>query len=195
MGWFGGWFGGGGGSSSSGESDPWRNLDPKLREFLEKESPVRYMTASEEQQQQQNSQPPRPLPQQQQQQQQSPQQGIQDQQQPTGDDAAGTGAVPRESLFQDGRYAHLWKTYRPLAAVESETKTDHEKLMDVLEAFKERKAQIGRAALENCADEQLEWNLCMKEGDWAKRVTMCREEVQRFERCYMTQSVFPPLPT
>ena len=61
--------------------------------------------------------------------------------------------------------------------------------MDVLEGYKERKAMIGRAALENCADEQMDWNLCMKEGDWVKKARMCSEEVRRFERCYMTQSV------
>lgn len=83
----------------------------------------------------------------------------------------------------------MWKGYKPLAAVEAETKTDHEKLMDVLEGYKERKAQIGKAALENCADEQMDWNLCMKSGEWTSRMTMCRKEVQRFERCYMTQAV------
>lgn len=170
MGWFEGWFG----SGNSNESDPLRNLDPKLREFLEKESPIKYTTSSE--QQSQPLQPPQPQP----------------QTKPTKDtDGEEKPAVPRESLYQDGRYAHLWKSYRPLSTVEAETKTDHEKLMDVLDAYKERKAHIGRAALENCADEQMDWNLCMKEGDWSKRVTMCREEVQKFERCYMTQSVCP----
>jgi len=61
--------------------------------------------------------------------------------------------------------------------------------MDVLEGYKERKAQIGKAALENCAEEQMDWNLCMKSGEWTSRMTMCRKEVQRFERCYMTQAV------
>jgi hypothetical protein len=97
--------------------------------------------------------------------------------------------VPHESLYKDGRYAHLWKTYKPYAAIEAETKSDHEKLMDVLDAFKERKAQIGKAALENCALEQLDWNNCMKSGDWTSRLTMCRAEVKKFERCYMMQSV------
>ncbi|KAK0656751.1 hypothetical protein B0T16DRAFT_318020 [Cercophora newfieldiana] len=167
MGWFDGWFGG----SSSSESDPLRKLDPKLREFLQKESPVKYTTAQDEQHeirptsaQPQPKQPQQPQPQ----------------------DAP--PVVPPQSLYQDGRYAHLWKGYKPLSAVEAETKSDHEKLMDVLEGFKERKAKIGKAALENCADEQVDWSGCMKEGDWSKRMGMCREEVQKFERCYQTQT-------
>ncbi|KAK4105593.1 hypothetical protein N658DRAFT_492071 [Parathielavia hyrcaniae] len=181
MGWFDGWFG----SDNSG-SDPLRRLDPKLREYLEKESPVKYNTPTpqppqppqqaqqeKQQQQQQQKQSPSdttPQPQQQQQQQHEP------------------PAVPPQSLYPDGRYAHLWKTYRPLSAIEAETKTDNEKLTDVLEAFKERKAEIGRAALENCAEEQFDWSACMKSGSWTARMTMCRDEVRRFERCYNAQS-------
>ncbi|KAK3937191.1 hypothetical protein QBC46DRAFT_320148 [Diplogelasinospora grovesii] len=178
MGWFDGWFGS---SSSSSDTDPLRKLDPKLREFLEKESPVKYSQQQQQAAQEQQQQTHRQQLQLQQQEQQTQQQ----QQQQSQTDAS---VVPRESLFQDGRYAHLWKSYRPLAAVEAETKNDHEKLMDVLEGFKERKAEIGRAALENCAEEQLDWNNCMKSGDWTSRMTMCRTEVKKFERCYMTQS-------
>lgn len=178
MGWFDGWFGGGG-----GEADPLRKLDPKLREFLEKESPVKYTTATEQQQREQQER------QRQEQQNQQDQLRQKSQQQPGSTDDANSPSVPRESLFQDGRYAHLWKNYRPQAVIDAEHKSDHEKMTDVLEGYKERKAMIGRAALENCADEQMDWNLCMKEGDWMKRARMCSEEVRRFERCYMTQSV------
>ncbi|KAK0618539.1 hypothetical protein B0T17DRAFT_538190 [Bombardia bombarda] len=185
MGWFDGWFGGGGdgnGSGSGSNSDPLRKLDPKLREFLERESPVKYTTASESPEQQKRLQ----------------QEQQRQQQKQAAEDAAAAAAkdggiddkphVPVASLYQDGRYAHLWKTYRPLSDVEAETKTDHEKLMDVLEGYKERKAQIGRAALENCAEEQLDWAACMKGGDLVKRLTMCSTEVKKFERCYNTQS-------
>jgi hypothetical protein len=186
MGWFDGWFG----SDNSG-SDPLRRLDPKLREFLEKESPVKYSTniAAAAQQQQQQPLPPSQQQQQQQAQQLQQQQQAQLQQSPQpSQQQQSDRPVPSESLYQDGRYAHLWKTYRPLAAIEAESKSDNEKLTDVLEAFKERKAQIGRAALENCADEQLDWTACMKSGSWTARMTMCREEVQKFERCYAQQS-------
>ncbi|KAJ4421015.1 hypothetical protein N0V85_000360 [Neurospora sp. IMI 360204] len=184
MGWLDGWFGS---SSSSDESDPLGKLDPKLREFLARESPVKYTTQQEQEQQQQSQHPssstpakaPVPTATDKQQQQQQQQTQDEQQQQP---------AVPRASLYQDGRYAHLWKTYRPQYEIEAETKTDHEKLMDVLEGFKERKAMIGKAALENCAEEQLDWNNCMKFGSWADRATMCRDTVRKFERCYNMQS-------
>ncbi|KAI1761239.1 hypothetical protein GGR53DRAFT_506317 [Hypoxylon sp. FL1150] len=160
-------------SSSSGD-DPLRKLDPKLREFLERESPVKYSAAqapkdpAEEKKNQASAiREDEERTQQQQQQQQ---------------------LVPRESQFQDGRYAHLWKTYRPLAEVEAETKSDHERLMDVLEGFKERKNQIGKAALENCALEQVDWRQCMANPSFTDRMTMCRDQIKKFEKCYMTQT-------
>lgn len=176
MGWFDGWFS----SSGSNDDDPFRKLDPKLREFLAKESPIKIKVAPPK--------APEAKP---------PVQSavtVRSQDAATTAESATTGgaddsAVPRESLFRDGRYAHLWKTYRPLSVVEAEVKSDHEKLMDVLDGYKERRAQIGRAALENCAIEQGEWSACMRAGDWTARLTMCRDEVRRFERCYMVQSV------
>nr|CDP23006.1 Putative protein of unknown function [Podospora anserina S mat+] len=142
MGWFNGWFGG---SADNSSSDPLAHLDPKLREFLQKEAPT--------------TKPPPPNP-----------------------------PSPPESLFPDGRYAHLWKTYTPQSTIEAATKTDHEKLMDVLDSYKDRKAAIGRAALENCADEQFTWATCMKSGGVKARLTMCSDEVKKFERCYNNQS-------
>ncbi|KAK3905795.1 hypothetical protein C8A05DRAFT_41309 [Staphylotrichum tortipilum] len=168
MGWFGSWFG------SDKESDPLGHLDPKLREFLERESPVKFTPPPL---------PPPPAPQQQTQQQQ--QQSQSQSQQPSD---PSTSIVPPQSLFPDGRYAHLWKTYRPLAAIEAETKSDNEKLSDIIDAYKERKAQIGRAALENCAEEQFEWSDCMRSGSMRARMTLCRDEVRRFERCYGGQA-------
>ncbi|KAI2641163.1 hypothetical protein GGS21DRAFT_487501 [Xylaria nigripes] len=155
--------------SSTSAQDPLRNLDPKLRKFLENESPVKYSTT------QTPSDPTTPI-------------------ETTNEDTNNSNSndsktpVPAESQFQDGRYAHLWKSYRPLAEIEAETKTDHEKLMDVLDAYKERKAQIGRAALENCALEQVDWRWCMTNPSFSDRMTMCREQVRKFERCYMTQT-------
>jgi hypothetical protein len=168
MGWFDGWFG----SDNSSGSDPLGRLDPKLREFLEKESPVKYNNNPSQPQQAQQPSPPAPT----------------SNQNPTTTPQTGTPQPPPESLYPDGRYAHLWKTYRPLAAIEAETKSDNEKLSDVLDAFKERKGLIGRAALENCAEEQVDWTACMKSGTWTARMTMCRDEVRKFERCYNAQS-------
>jgi hypothetical protein len=163
MGWFDGWFG-------SNRNDPLQNLDPKLQEFLAKESPVKYRTSA------QNAQQTKPQPT------ESPSNVPPEAQ-------ISEPAAPRPSLFPDGRYQHLWKTYRPLADIEAETKNHSEKLMDVLEGYKERKSAIGRAALENCSIEQEEWMNCMKSGSWEDRLQMCRHQVRRFERCYTMQSV------
>lgn len=150
--------------------DPLQDFDPKVREFLEKESPVKYGKRPGQDE-------PKPIA-------KAPAATT-----ARTDAAPPPNAVPKESLFQDGRYAHLWKTYRPLAEVEGETKSDHEKLQDVLDAFKSRQAAIGGAALENCAEEQVNWNNCMKEGSLRARMSMCSDEVRKFEKCYNMQSV------
>ncbi|KAG6013782.1 hypothetical protein E4U43_007116 [Claviceps pusilla] len=172
MGWFPSIFG-----SGRSPSDPLEKLDPKLREFLEKESPVKYTPNNQAQTS------PTPAPQTQS---QSQSQDLQKPSERTGDAAV----VPSASLYPDGRYAHLWKNYRPLQEVESEAATDHDKLMGVLEGFKERKAAIGRAALENCAIQQEDWVNCMKHGSWEDQLQMCKHQVRSFERCYTMQSRF-----
>lgn len=154
-------------------NNPLRDLDPSLRDFLEKESPVKYTTS-----------PPQPPP---------PSELLPPPQEvptPSSTSESTTPAVPRQSLYPDGRYAHLWKNYRPLSDIENATKTDQEKLLDVLEGYKRRKAEIARAALENCAFEQDAVNECFTSGGWGKRMTMCRAENKKFERCYLMQFRF-----
>ena len=156
--------------------DPLGKLDPKLREFLQKESPVKYTPN----QPSSTTTPPSRAPTS-----QNPENAS------IAPSEGPSSAVPSASLYQDGRYAHLWKNYTPLAQIEAETATDHDKLMGVLESFKERKAAIGKAALENCAEWQEEWVNCMKHGSWEDQLQMCRHQVRRFERCYAMQSVSP----
>ncbi|KAI1267650.1 hypothetical protein F5Y18DRAFT_378377 [Xylariaceae sp. FL1019] len=165
-------------ASNTSPDDPLRKLDPKLREFLEKESPIKYQTHKDNSSTSQPSrtQPPSKF--------QAPPSTTPS---PPPTDIS-KSSVPQESQFQDGRYADLWKSYKPLAQIEAETKSDHEKLMDVLEGFKERKAQIGKAALENCALEQVDWRDCMNNPSFTDRMTMCRDQVKKFEKCYMTQT-------
>lgn len=153
-----------------------QDLDPKVREFLRKEVPVKY-DGSEAKQDGQDQQAIKGEP--------GPATTSTDQ---TAKGSPSSKKVPKASLYQDGRYAHLWKTYKPLGEIESETKSDHEKLQDVLDSFKSRKAAIGQAALENCSEEQLDWNNCMKSGSLKARMTMCSDEVRKFERCYNMQS-------
>lgn len=185
MGYLDGWWG-------RRSDDPLQDLDPKAREFLKKESPLKYDSSSSSQSQDGTHHTPRGVAA------AAAAAATQTQAQADATKAAAAaekapgqdpGTVPTESLYQDGRYAHLWKTYRPLAEVENETKTDTEKLQDVLEAFKARKAAIGTAALENCAEEQMDWSNCMRGGSLRARMTMCSEEVRKFERCFNMQSV------
>ena len=167
-----GWFSGSDDNDKSKESnkDPFKDLDPTLKEFLEKESPVSYKPDP----------PPPPIPA------PAPQQTVK------------AGAPPEnpsraQSLFKDGRYDHLWKTYKPLSEVDAANKTDQEKLLDVLEGYKDRKAAIGAAALENCALENMAISDCFRHGGWGKRFTMCRKETQNLERCYVMQNVSYPI--
>lgn len=162
--------------STEGEntkSDPLKNLDPGLREFLDKESPVKYTSTStkiaeEESSTKYTDQLPSV---------------------PKSETKTPENGVPPQSLFPDGRYAHLWRTYTPLAEVEAATKSEQEKLLDIIDGYKERKAQIGRTALENCSEEHLAVSDCFKYGGWKDRMTMCRAENRQFERCYTMQSV------
>ncbi|KAI4203500.1 MAG: hypothetical protein LQ350_001838 [Teloschistes chrysophthalmus] len=175
MGWLSGWFGDSSKPSNNNE-DPLRDLDPTLRDFLNKESPTKYQTTAP-------PPPPPPAP---------PQQRIpKDPSQQNAEKDPSTPSVPPESLFQDGRYAHLWKNYRSRATIECEQKSDAEKLMDVLDHYKARKARIGKAALENCTLEQQATNDCYMKGTWGDTFTMCRPQNMAFNRCYTMQAVRP----
>ena len=182
MGWF--W----GKNESDASNDAYSKLDPALRNFLDKESPIKY---SDTKPQSERSQPTSSS--------QPPSSGFRSQ---LGLDSPGLTQetqnapprerpeVPPESLYQDGRYAHLWQGYRPLAEIESASRSDQDRLAEVIEAYNDRKAAIGRAAIENCVMEQMAEKDCFTNGSWAKRMTMCREENKAFNRCYIMQSRF-----
>ena len=140
-------------------TDPLRDLDPSLREYLESSTPP-------------TSHPPPPPP--------PPPPPAPPPQKPL---------VPPQSLYPDGRYADLWSTYTPLSEIIAATATDQERLLNVLDAYKDRKALIGCAALENCSLEQGAVDECFRTGGWASRMSMCRAENRAFERCYLMQSV------
>lgn len=161
-----GWFWGKSDPPNPPDSDPLRDLDPSLRDFLSKESPVKYTPAP----------PPAPLP-------ETPASPT------TENPSPPKPVVPPESLFPDGRYADLWATYKPLSVIEAESKSDQEKLLDILEGYKERRAQIGRAAVENCVEEQMAVSDCYEKGRWRDKMMMCRDENRTFNRCYIMQSV------
>ncbi|KAG9728764.1 hypothetical protein KCU73_g12293, partial [Aureobasidium melanogenum] len=114
MGWF--W-----GSNNNSESkDALKNLDPSLREFLDKESKTR-----QQQQQQQPTQLPQDTPS------YRSQIGIAEDPSQSTQPQTNENAAPPQSLFQDGRYAHLWKNYRPQEEIEQASRSESEQLADV----------------------------------------------------------------
>lgn len=165
MGWF--W-----GSSTNKSSDAVSKLDPDLRDFLEKEKPPEKSRTPEPPKSHIDilSPPPASTPAQTQ--------------------LASQHGAPKESQFQDGRYADIWKTYRPLADIESASKTDQEMLSDLVDAYKDRQAAIKDAASENCIFERLDYRECLSSGSWFDRVTMCRAQSSCFFRCYEMQGKF-----
>ena len=183
MGWFWGSSSGDGddNNGNSKSQDPLRDLDPGLRAFLAKESPVKYTSSTAATTSSSSSPSPVPAA--------SPSPPQSQSQSQSTSQPSTSPSVPRESLFPDGRYAHLWKTYQPQNQVEAEGKSDQEKINDVLEGYNQRKAGIGRAALENCALEQADVNECFRSGGVKSRLTMCRTENRRLDRCYMVQAV------
>jgi hypothetical protein len=170
MGWF--WGSSDEKDASSKAKDPLRNLDPGLRDFLKKEAPLKYESTNT----------PAPL-----RQPETTETRPSVSQSQSREDSS--PVVPPQSLYQDGRYAHLWKNYKSQSEVEAEGKSDQERMMDVLESYKTRKAEIGRVAMENCALEQLEVSDCFRQGGWSAKTTMCRAESRKFERCYTMQAV------
>ncbi|KAH8700883.1 hypothetical protein BGW36DRAFT_375181 [Talaromyces proteolyticus] len=144
--------------------DPTKNLDPELQEYLRQETPAPYTL---------------------------PDSASTTTTNPSSNNASSSPtSVP--SLFPDGRYAHLWKTYKPLA----ETESTHSQAAAerVIEKFKARKDAVQDAAMENCALEHEALSTCFQKGDWwsmAKaRATMCADENRKFSRCFTTQAKF-----
>jgi hypothetical protein len=99
--------------------------------------------------------------------------------------------VPPESQFQDGRYAHLWKNYTPQDVLDDRGKNEQDKLRDLVESYNDRKAGIGRIAMENCALEYMEqWECFQNPKTWKALGTLCNAESRKFNRCHEIQSKF-----
>ncbi|KAF2402760.1 hypothetical protein EJ06DRAFT_527735 [Trichodelitschia bisporula] len=147
--------------------DAVNKLDPSLRDFLEREAPK--STQPAQAQSAPSAQPRTSAP-------------------PTS--AEDRPVVPEASLYKDGRYAHIWKNYRPLHEIEAATKNENDKLRDLVDLYEDRKKQIGRTALENCSLEMLEQQDCFTNGTWLDRTNMCRDKTRAFGRCYDMQIKF-----
>ncbi|KAH8723924.1 hypothetical protein GQ44DRAFT_709367 [Phaeosphaeriaceae sp. PMI808] len=100
-------------------------------------------------------------------------------------------AAPPQSQFQDGRYAHLWKNYTPQNILDQRGKNEQDKLRDLVDAYNDRRAGIGRIAMENCALEYMEQFECFRHPKtWLSMGTLCNAESRKFNRCYDLQSKF-----
>ncbi|OJJ46939.1 hypothetical protein ASPZODRAFT_131856 [Penicilliopsis zonata CBS 506.65] len=166
-----GWFWG------DNKDDPVKKLDPNLRDYLEHQGPSKYVPTTPIE----PSKPGEPT--------RLPNKPIAAS---SGEgEEADTPQVPSASLFPDGRYAHLWKTYKP---PREEEQTGMNGASRVVEKYKEHKDSVQRAAMENCALEQEALTFCFQTGNWQQRLkaraTMCSEENGKFSRCFTTQAKF-----
>lgn len=164
-----GWFWGG----QSSQDDPAKSLDDDLKQFLKDQQPRPYVP----------TELPKPV--------EEPSPKPTQEPLPDTNKAFEDRPLPRESLFQDGRYKDIWKTYVPQNDIAVATTTPVER---VLAARKDRRQSIHKAALENCAFEEELQQDCFKTGAWSKkiqgRMTMCHEETKAFNRCYALQAKF-----
>jgi hypothetical protein len=161
---------------SKKQEDPATGLDDDLKKFLHDQQPRPYVPAepAAEQAKLKDTFNPTPKP-------EAQSEPVSDEDRP----------LPKESLFQDGRYKHLWKTYVPQDSIIAANTTPVER---VIEARKDRTHSIHQAALENCAFEEDMQQNCFKGGNVTDRVrgrmTMCAEETKAFNRCYTLQAKF-----
>jgi hypothetical protein len=168
MGWIPFWS-----SSSDSDSDATKNLDPSLREFLDREQPKHPEAKPQKPETpwlSRTSAAPKPA-----------ESNESDESKPV---------VPPQSLFQDGRYAHIWKNYTPLHVIESSQMTEQDKMRDLVEERDTRKAELGRIALESCVFEHLAQEDCWRRGNVKDMMTMCSAEKKEFNRCYKMQAKF-----
>lgn len=153
-------------SSGSKAKDPFHRLDPEIREYLLRESPLKLAPTSSTSSTSQTSVNPK-----------TPETDSSEESKPT--------ATP--SKYGD-RYADIWAQYQPQGAEEA-AKSSQEQLSDIIQAYKWRKGAIGRAALENCANEQFELHECYKRGSFKERMTTCSKYNHKLQDCYTAQSV------
>jgi hypothetical protein len=168
MGWL--W---GSNDSSQGQEQ----LDPSLRDFLKKEAPTGPKPSLPSAPNEKPAETPK----------------LQSQPQPQSQASTEPQEpfVPPQSQFQDGRYADLWANYTPQDVLLDRGKSEQDRLRDLVDAYNDRKASIGRIATENCALEYMEQFECFRHpASWWSAGTMCNAESRRFNRCYDIQSKF-----
>ena len=163
-----GWFWG----NKSNKTDPTDSLSPDFKDFLTSQQPRPYVTTD-----------PAPVP--------EPKLEQRTAHLPDTNKSYVDRPLPKESLFQDGRYKDLWKTYVPQTDIATSTTTPVDR---IIERRKERRHATQHAAWENCAFEHEMQLNCLHSGGLANRtrarMTMCRQETKAFNRCFQLQSKF-----
>ncbi|KAF2000636.1 hypothetical protein P154DRAFT_192135 [Amniculicola lignicola CBS 123094] len=149
---------------------PKDQLDPSLRDFLKHEAPSSQKPALPALPSKPADRPPPSAP--------------------APDHNPSTPPVPPQSQFQDGRYAHLWKGYTPQNVLENRGKSEQDRLKDIVDHYKDRRGDVGRVAMENCALEYMAQFECYRNPSWAQIAVVCRTESRRFNRCYDLQQKF-----
>jgi hypothetical protein len=154
--------------------DPTDKLDPELRKFLQREAPKpapppkpqrdSYSTIDPREKESRSPQP-----------------------QETSD---GAPIVPQQSLFPDGRYAHIWKTYKPDGPSARAAQSDAEILSNLVGGYEWRKKEISKVALENCAFEAIAESDCFVNGGWTSKLFLCRDQTKALDRCTTLQQKF-----
>ena len=157
-------------SSANGQDQ----LDPSLRDFLKKQAPTGPKPTLPSAPKEKPVAPP-----------------TSTQSQPQTPTEPERPFVPPQSQFQDGRYADLWKNYTPQNVLDNRGKSEQDRLRDLIDAYNDRKASIGRVAMENCALEYMEQFECFRHPKtWWSKGTMCIAESRKFNRCYDIQTKF-----
>ena len=153
------------------DEDPTKSLDSDLKQFLDSQQPKTYTPT-----------PAAPIPE---------DKSLRAQSSPANKSDEEEFQLPKESLYQDGRYKDLWKTYVPHSRIEGQVVTPVQRIID---AKKDRKASLTQAALQNCAFEEELKRTCYMEGDAYNklrgRFTLCNRETKAFNRCFTLQAKF-----
>ncbi|KAI9891687.1 MAG: hypothetical protein M1814_002437 [Vezdaea aestivalis] len=166
---------------SQKSGDPFKELEPSLKDFLKAEAPQKYEAFD-------SKDPPKKLEDERRKWREQIPAFAERKERSDDFHEPERARVPPQSTFPDGRYAHLWKTYTPMQDIENSRKSDQDKILDVLDLHKSRKEETARVALENCSIEQIDYHVCLKGGTITDRMTMCRSYLKKLERCYIMQT-------
>lgn len=108
--------------------------------------------------------------------------------------------LPSQTLFPDGRYAHLWSTYHPpplsgnpLTSSSNPSTpviteiTPQEQLSSLLSVYRNKRSTSHKAALSNCVLEHIAEIECLTTSSIYNKIKGCSTETKQFTRCFTLQ--------